>query len=103
MLSVESQPMLLSQSQGHGVPKRIRSIEKPSDFTENQAIDLLACSIVPQPAVPLHVSKQCKKLEKWRQGGSSACVGYIYIKNVNVPSCCSICCMPETPIIFAVY
>jgi hypothetical protein len=39
----------LIRPQGYSAAGRIRLIEKPSDLIGNRTLDLLACSIVPQP------------------------------------------------------
>ena len=44
----------LSQSHGHSVARRIKSMKNSHHPNENQTHELPACSMVPQPTVPLH-------------------------------------------------
>jgi hypothetical protein len=46
----------LSRPQGNSAAGRIKSIEKFNDIIGNRSRDLPACSTVPQPTTPLHMS-----------------------------------------------
>jgi hypothetical protein len=57
----------LSQPQGHCAARRIMSVKNSKDTIGNQTRDLLACSAVPQPTVPLPVPnawRTCRKSTK---------------------------------------